>query len=197
MDKQFFSLIDSQIKLVFNGRPKTLVVWDFLQENPSFVIEIKEDIDKSIQLFNQYRNSNNFRNEHLLKSSSYLKQIIIDDLPHIDNIIQKIKTPPDNLHLMNNILNIMNRFEFIEKLEPMEKCAGTLLIGAYRSAILAIYPYIKQKNGQVASSLEEMTALMAIDDHKTKLFECIKDWFDDYEEEGFTKELSVLVKNIN
>lgn len=193
MANKIILLFNPLVTHFFQKRPKVLKIWKYIQNNPEFTFQIGQDVDKSVALFNIYRINNVFNNQELLKSSVYLKQIIKKNLPTVNELFDQILNNPNNKLLIENILKEINNFDFIETLKPISACAGTLLLGSYRSAILVLYPYLKKKNVQIASSLEEMIALMDIKGEKTKLFGCLKSWYVNYKEEGFTKELSLII----
>lgn len=186
-------LFDPYITEFFQNRPKVTEIWQYINNNFGFTIQIGKDIDKSIILFNKYKNGKKLKNEKLLKSSLFLKKVIKNDLPSIDALITQILNDNNKEALIDNILKEINNFTFIETMSPIESSAGTLLLGSYRSAILINYPYLKINNVQIASSLEEMIALIYLNGERTKLFDCVKSWYINYEEEGFTKELSEAV----
>ena len=171
-------------------------VWDFLQTHPDFVEKITREIDEAILLFNTYRRGKKiFQEEIPLYSSSHLKEILDDDLPSVEKMIAFIQNSQE-AELLEKIIDTVSAFAFIDTLRPIEHCAAALLLGAYRSAMLVIHPYLRENNAQVASALEEMLALMAIHGQKTTIFKAVRHWYDNYAEEGFSKELSEAVQNL-
>lgn len=196
MTNNIVFFLNPHIIQYFHKRPKVIEVWQYIQNNPDFTIQIGQNINKSVSLFNTYRKKAHFKNEELLKSSVFLKRIIKHDLPSINNLFGQIKGRSSDISLIENILKEIDHFDFIETFTPIRTCAGTLLLGSYRSAVLVLNPYLKTEKAQVASSLEEMIALIRLNGEKTMLFDCVKSWYIDYEEEGFTKELSVEIQNL-
>lgn len=186
---------DNIIQRYFSDRPDILEVWQFIRSNPNFTAEILKNIDEAITLFNAYKHENSIDPNNIpLRSAVYLKEILQEDLPSVEMLVMLIKDQDQKV--IQTMIDYIKDFGFIKTLRPMENCAGTLLLGSYRCAMRAIYPYIKGKNGQVSSSLEEMVALMAIHGQGTKLFDAVRYWYKDYEEEGFTKELSEAVSKL-
>lgn len=188
--------MEPYIKDYFFDRLDILEVWNFIKSNPAFTLQILNDIDKAIMLFNLYRDNKIIEKQNIpLPSSHDLRKILKQDLPYVEILIENLKEEKEKTIVKT--VSYIKEFEFIKTLRPIENCAGTLLLGCYRCYIRAIFPYVVSKGGQVASSLEEMVAIMALNGEKTKLFHTVRSWYEDYQEEGFSRELSDAVKALS
>lgn len=88
------------------------------------------------------------------------------------------------------------QFEFIDDMEPVSKLAAAGLVAAYRTYLLTTKPELEKRNVQVASTVEEMLAVIAIRGKVTALFRAIKPWIEDYKNEGFDRSLAEAVSDL-
>lgn len=180
----------------FNDFTSSVEVWDYMQDHPMFLQETAKEIDEAVEMFNTYRKSKDNQIHNIpLQSSSYLKAILREDLPTTEKVIQMIYASGDK-EMVEKIMKDISGFDFIDTLKPVEHCVAALLLGSYRCGVRILYPYIAEKNAQVASSLEEMIGLMALEKRKTKLFDALRHWYKDYEAEGFSREFSEAVQKL-
>jgi len=156
-----------------------------LKKNPELITLLLRELDASIDKLNRYIKTNKNKYKQILINSEYLRLIIPKDksLPTVDKMIEDIR----NAKL---IFKEVNRFNFINKLKSEMQIIKALILGIYRTYILIKYPYLREKNAQIASSLEEMLALMALQGINTNLFQATKHWILEYKKEGFSKDLA-------
>ncbi len=95
-----------------------------------------------------------------------------------------------------DIFEEMKKFAFIKEKSGKVEMFGRILVALYRTYILRNMKGLRDQGAQVASTLEEMLALMAIEGFETHLFHATRHWIADWKREGFSKELAFKIKNL-
>lgn len=163
---------------------KLIKIAKYLDQKPQFVKQLTNELDKAIEVFN--------------KKEFFPRDIYINAL-HLEKTINNLQTSSvikitDNLH--EDIVKELEGFEFINTMKPAKNLAAALLVATYRTYLLNSQPQLRQDNVQVASTIEEMLAFMAINGNNTQLFQATKHWIIDYKVEGFSKDLAGSIKNL-
>lgn len=153
---------------------------------PILVLELQSAID----LFNQYAS-----NHTMTPYSAYLK-----NANHLSEILKEQKLPPisgisffDN-NAVKNIFTLFDKFQFIKIMQNPTQLAIALVPAFYRTYLLATHPNLLEQRAQVASALEEMFGILALEGKETKTFHAIKHWIVQYEEEDFDPRFSAKIQ---
>lgn len=173
----------------------------FLTEYPEVYNIYCTELDAALSLFSKFQYyPNKFPgNAELLINASYLRQILDGKKLHSRvNVENSITKWEDNKALWKLIFTELSDFDFLKhNYANSGKFSGAFFVAFYRTYILNTYPDIRQKNGQVASSIEEMLATLAIAGCKTQLYFATRDWLLDAEGEGFSPLLSKKLEEIS
>lgn len=172
------------LSLTQSSNKKLIEVTNYLKQTPQFVNQLTEELEKAIEIFNQKE----FSPKNIYINALYLEKII-NKLPKSSDI--KISNT-----LQKNLINELENFEFINTMKPMKQLTSALLVATYRTYLLNNQPQLRQKNAQIASTIEEMLAYMAINNNDTLLFQATKHWIKDYKVEGFSKDLAKAIKKL-
>ncbi|MBI1811770.1 MAG: hypothetical protein HYR78_07570, partial [Nitrospirae bacterium] len=157
-------------------------------------------LDQAIYLFHRYVQEKPTGKLHGIPctNADYLKHSLRGRrLPTVRDIMEDMKPDtPETRQRVDRLLKAINDFAFIDTMKPIENLAAALIVASYRTYVLQTFPDIKEQNAQVASALEEMLALMALNGQKTKLFEATKHWIADYQSEGFSPKLANAIQKL-
>ena len=176
----FFKLADE----ILGKRKHIKELIGFYQNNPAKVKLWLIELDEAIRLFN---GQSAFPAYYI--NAVYLKKIYKFPLPDTNEVITGEK-------FFQATLEEMNSFEFFDDGWEIEKLAAACVVAFYRTFMLASQPDLKENKAQVASAIEEMLALMALEGKKTELFQAIKFWIEDWQKEGFSQELASKISVI-
>lgn len=157
------------------------------------------ELESALSLFSKLQcNPHEFPGESdILINARYLQQILNGDkLLSRTELEGDIKKWRDEKKLWELIFSELSGFEFVnQEIEP-NIFSGEFFVAFYRTCTLIKYPYIREKNGQVASSVEEMLAVFAIAGCQTQLYLSTRHWLLDYQNEGFSPLLSKRLEDI-
>lgn len=157
-----------------------------LEELPELGDLLVAELNAAIGLFNRFQGGKlDIKTEYYV-NSGHLANVIEIPLPRVETVF-------GNDRLYENTMKEVARFQFIDEFTDGIKLLNVLLVGYYRSYMLMKYPYLRNKNAQVASSLEEMLVYLALKGVRTNLFEATKDWIIDWKKEGFSKDLAAKI----
>lgn len=98
--------------------------------------------------------------------------------------------------IRQRILKELRSFDFLNEKNGPQILLGRLILAIYRTYVLNIYPDVREKGGQVASTIEEMSAILAINKIKTNLFLAARQWLLDWQREGFSEKLARRMERI-
>ncbi|PIP51819.1 hypothetical protein COX59_04065 [Candidatus Beckwithbacteria bacterium CG_4_10_14_0_2_um_filter_47_25] len=143
-----------------------------------------DELDQAISFFNSQRS---FPEECI--NAIYLKKILKDNLLLVKDVGKENQ-------YFRSTLEAMNSFGFFDDDWQLDKLAAACLVAFYRTFMLVSQPYLKDQKAQVASAIEEVLALMALEGKKTELFQAIKFWIEDWQKEGFSQELASKIRVI-
>lgn len=140
-----------------------------------------QELQSAIDLFHQYTSDHS-----ITPYAPYLK-----NANHLGTILGKQKLPPvaeiasfDDV-VIKNIFTLFDKFQFIKIMQNPTQLAIALVPAFYRTYVLATQPNLLEQHAQVASALEEMFGILALDGKETKTFHAIKHWIVQYDEEDF------------
>lgn len=176
----FFSLAEE----ILGHRQYVKELVSYYQNNPGKIKLWLQELDQAIVLFNRQA-----KFSPLYINAIYLKSVLTNPLQSVDQVIQQTD-------LFRPTLEAMNNFEFFDDKWEIESLAAACIIAFYRTFVLTTQPDLKVKKVQVASVIEEMLAMMALNGKKTELFQAIKFWLEDWENEGFSQQLAIKVKSL-
>lgn len=157
------------------------------------------ELDSALSLFSKFQfYPNRFSGDpQLLINANYLRQVLdgrkLNSMTDLENSICKWE---ENRKLWHLIFFELSEFDFLHYDYDVNKFSGAFFVAFYRTYVLNTCPDIREKNGQVASSVEEMLAILAIAGCKTQLFFATRHWLLDYEGEGFSPQLSKKILEI-
>ena len=172
-----------------NNIPDVVV---FLRQTPEILDIFSGELTAAINLFNRSKNELSKKTKELYINSYYLaKTIGKHDLPSWEMIVEEnFGNQRNNSELLISTFKELNGFEFIEDSSIPLMLSGELFVGVYRTYVLNLVPQWRKAKVQVASSVEEMLAFLALNGIQTLLFSAIKHWIFDYEIEGFSHALA-------
>lgn len=169
-----------------------------LAENQSKLVDqFFAELDEAIKLFNLYskgRLTLDFDREILINTNKLIT--ILDgkmELPVSQTTFEDLLSDKS---LQKSFIREFQKFEFLVEIGNLNKLLANIIVASYRTYMLEKYPFLKRKNAQVASALEEMFAIMALQDKKIQLFRATKHWIMDWKIEGFSKRLADKIVNI-
>jgi hypothetical protein len=82
------------------------------------------------------------------------------------------------------------KFGFFDKIENPFQLLYVFQIAIYRTWILIKNERLKKHGAQIASTIEEMAAILTLEGMETNIFYAVRHWIFDCEKEGFSKGLS-------
>ena len=157
---------------------------NYLKSNPNYLKQLFSEVELAVDKYNQ------FKFNPMLINAVHLKTIT-DTLPGALGI----KKIFDSKYL-DNFWDLMNEFSFIDEIWKPSDMAAAVTIASYRTWMLTIHPEWKEKKAQVASALEEMLAIEALNGNVTNIFRATKHWLLDWRGEGVSQELAERIENI-
>lgn len=188
------------IQLHLGSKPNMLAPLNYLQETPEIIDIHVGELIAAINRLHHWQEKGDVLDQRLCKNANYLVKHLNGELllPEWDELNQLIvnTTPSGTTTLHQIIEEISTTYEFIDREKNIFCLLGTLFIAFYRTYTLITRPLLREANVQVGSSIEEMLSLLAIDGCSTLLFRAVKQWVVDYENEGFSKELAVLINDL-
>jgi len=192
----FFKLVQARL----SKHPTILPVINFYNSNPQILQLLLDELDQAIHLFHRYaqKKSTDMLPNIPCINADYLKFSLHGRLlPSVRDIMADMKPDTPKIHeRIDQVLKNLNDFTFIDTMNPVDKLAAALVVASYRTYLLCIFPDLKDNLAQVASAIEEMLALMALDRKKTKLFDATKHWIADYQNEGFSPKLANAIQKL-
>lgn len=192
----FFNLARARL----SKHPAILPVINFYNSNPQILQLFLDELDQAIDLFHRYiqkKSTDNLLNVPCINADHLKLSLRGRHLPSMRDIMTEMKTDtPITRQCVDQVLKNLNDFAFIDTMKPIDKLAAALIIASYRTYVLCIFPDLKDNQAQVASALEEMLALMALNGQKTKLFDATKHWIADHQNEGFSPKLANAIQKL-
>ncbi len=166
---------------------------DKIRENPEIINVLLGELNAAIYKFNR------MKNESVMKNSEQLIGILGQvDLPEGSEVFANIANndSKNNKKKIIKLFQEMQKFRFIDVPASEEKMMGRILLALYRTFLLQKTPSLREKGAQIASSLEEMLAILALKGFDTHLFRATRHWIADWQREGFSKELADKISKI-
>jgi len=176
------------------SRKNMLSPLTYLRDTPELIDVHAGELNAALGRFQRFRTADVAENRGLLLNSEFLAENMGDeDLPLWQEVARELTSSTAEDHstrLELVFLEVSSSFEFIDWMTSSLQLLGTLFIGFYRTYTLVTIPSLRSKGVQVASTLEEMLALLAFSGCHTQLFEAVKPWILDFRNEGFSEELA-------
>ncbi|MBI5151652.1 MAG: hypothetical protein HZA34_03705 [Candidatus Pacebacteria bacterium] len=150
-------------------------------KDESLLPTLLDELQSAINLFNQYSSDHT-----LTPFSPYLK-----NANHLSEILNGKKLPSINelssfdADSTEKILALFDKFQFIKNMQDPVQLAIAIVPAFYRTALLAMQPYLLEQHAQVASAMEEMFGILALEGKETKIFHAVKHWIVQHKEENF------------
>lgn len=137
-----------------------------------------------------------YQSELLINASYLLSNFASFELPSWKEILTRLigHESDANKDLLEEIFTEVGQFEFLDAMEDPHQLAGALLIAIYRTYTLVSFPFLRQGQAQIASTVEEMLAVFALEGWSTNLFRATSIWILDYEREGFARGLAQKIE---
>lgn len=157
----------------------------YLKSHPEYIDQLFCEINLAVDKFNK------FTSNPMLINAEYLKTIT-KVLPSVEDIYKNF----DSKYL-DRFWELMNKFSFIDEIWEPSKMAAAIVIASYRTWMLTIHSDWKEKSAQVASALEEMLAIEALNGNVTNIFKATRHWILDWQEEGMSQELAKRLVSLN
>jgi hypothetical protein len=159
---------------------------------PEVIGIYQAELISALSLFSRYKR-NEFRYpqvDELCINAKYLSNLLsINDLPSLYTIQKQFRLKKKSFAL-REVGDKLNDFDFIRTMQEPSQLSAALFLGFYRTYSLVTMPNLKIMGAQVASSLEEMLAILAIEGCPTQLFLATHHWILDYKSEGFSEILA-------
>ena len=192
----FFNLAQARL----SKHPTILPVVNFYNSNPRMLQQFLDELDQAIRLFHRYvqkKSTDKLPNVPCINANFLKRALRGRHLPTVRDIMEDMKPDtPKTRERIDQVLNNLNDFAFIDTMKPIDKLAAALVVASYRTYILCTFPDLKKNQAQIASALEEMLALLALNGQKTRLFEATKHWITDYQKEGFSPKLANAIQKL-
>jgi hypothetical protein len=188
--------VDSQNNIIIDilaGTKKLASVEASLREVHRLVYEKTiNELDKLIARFNittEFKTAIN---------AKFLKSILTDPLPKYEYVISTLLSDP---LIKNKVIYEFNNSDYLNnvwKIADNRALYVNFIILVYRTTLLNYHGYLRKMNVQISSSLEEMSALAALEGNKNLVFESTKIWLRDWKNEQFSEQLvnELLLKGI-
>ncbi|MBI4990735.1 hypothetical protein HZB96_01420 [Candidatus Gottesmanbacteria bacterium] len=161
-----------------------------IRENPEIIEALLGELNAAIYSFNRLKNESSIKNAQNL--IGILKEF---DLPESSVILESLSKRKKSKKLKQLFIE-MSKFKFLDKKTSEVNLLSRILVALYRTYLLQNISGLREKGAQVASSLEEMLAVMAIKGFDTHLFQATKHWILDWKREGFSKELAEKIAKL-
>lgn len=188
----YINFIDQHLSSVSNVEE----MLHYLTSFPEIIDIYQAELTAALHLFSRYQ-INEFKypqiNELCINAQHLSRVLNGKTLPLWCTIEEQFLNFEDTPDLVN-VGKELNQFDFIYTIDQPSKLAAALFMGFYRTYALVAIPYLRQMNAQVASSLEEMLAILAIEGCQTQLFWATHHWILEYQEEGFSELLAKKVR---
>jgi len=150
------------------------------------------ELELAINKYNSIKN-NGHKNLDILINTNHLLNIWDDVLPQYKSIIDRLEQDDDLRNKVFTELSESDYFQVIWQIPNPNYLMLNLMILFYRTSMLCLHPQLREKDAQISSTLEEMAAVIEIEGQFTELFKAIKHWIENWDEEGFSEELYMLV----
>ncbi len=178
----------------FEEKRNILRVVELCLDGESVQIVI-ESIDGCIGVFNDLK-------EYIGDSS-----LKMNDLPNSQNLKLLRGVLPTYIEVFNTMLasndlredvlgelSTSSYFSDIWKIESDEDFLVNIMILFYRTTMLHVYPELREGDAQISSSIEECSVLVREKGKDNIVFGASRIWFENFEEEGFSRTLYETAK---
>lgn len=177
-------------KQYLSDKPNVQRALVLLETRPDLVRQYEDELELAIDYYNDQRNS---LGDELINAKE-LNEIYPADLPCLNEVLAELNQNQTLEQKVFTTLRDSNYFQQIWLIQNCENLLGNLMILVYRTTVL--YSHSSQlinsdgsQRVQISSTLEEMLANLYLQGKKTRLFEAVKQWLQNWQEEGFSEKL--------
>lgn len=199
-------LVERYIEFVdyyFGDRTNIPPALSLLRNIPELLDIHRGELNAAIHLFYRFTRTQEYQYPRLFINAELLAGILQNqELPDWEEIAQRLITtkPGDQSSELHLTFDEIGRFQFIDRMGPPAfsplQLLGALFVAIYRTYTLVTRPSLRREVNEIALTIEEMLALLAINGCRTQLFDATKHFILDYEEEGFAQELAQKVATL-
>ncbi len=189
MDK--YQVILDILQKNLGDHKRVSVIMEIVRQNPEILVVFLGELEAAIYKFNR------MKNESLVKNADKLMRIMgTDNLPECSVIVKDLLKGNKSKKKLAQLFEEMNKFKFLDDKTSNSYLLGRILVALYRTYLLQNISGLRGKGAQVASALEEMLAVMALNGFHTHLFQATRHWIIDWKKEGFSRELAEKISRI-
>jgi len=190
MDK-YLIILDILQKNLGNHQ-RVPVIMEKVRQNPEILAVFLGELEAAIYKFNR------LKNESLVKNADKLMGIMgTDDLPACAEVLKDLFLRNKSKKKQVQLFEEINKFKFLDDKSSELYFLERILVALYRTYLLQNISGLRGKGAQIASALEEMLAVMALNGFQTHLFRATRHWITDWKTEGFSKELAQRISKLN
>lgn len=164
-----------------------------LLDNPTLWEEYAAELELAVTYFNRIQQQRSHQYLEILDNTRHLFSLWSDPLPSYAEVIEKLTTDSDLNNKVFTELAESDYFQVIWQIQHPHHLVINLMILFYRTSMLYLHPELRKGKAQISSTLEEMAALLYLAGRNTTLFEAVKHWLQDWEEEEFSEELAKML----
>jgi|GEM_PF-2040724 len=176
----------SAIKSNLTTRLSTTQI-DSLQQIPEkVIIQLVNEIEQSILIYN------NLTNTSLYVNCQHLKNLT-SKLPPYAVVLHTLTSDKKLFELVFNELSNSTYFHDVYKISDPNHLLSNIMTLIYRGYMLHTYPELRVKGAQISSVLEEMSALRYLSGNDSLHFQATRHWILDWENEGFSEHLAMAI----
>lgn len=158
---------------------------------PKLLDQFFLELDEAVKMFNRYLAGNlAFDIDQTMLINANTLKTILDGKMEIPSPFAAFEDLLSDEKLKTAFIEEFHKFDFLVEIGNNNKLLASMLVASYRTYMLVKYPFLKEKNVQVASALEEMFAIMVLTGGNKRLFHATKHWIMDWKAEGFSQELA-------
>lgn len=189
------SWILETIKKEFSQKFDTKALLEKIESDFSIVEALIEEIQLAIDEYNSNRDTfeTNDYFRKLYINAVYLASIFHEPLPKYTEIIQELQSNQDLRVAVLAELTHSSYFKEVYELKNSMYIFHNVLILFYRTALLYMNTVLREEQAQLSSTIEEMACLLELEGTHTHLFSSTVHWIIDWENEGFSYQLSELI----
>ncbi|MBP7875873.1 hypothetical protein KA012_02660 [Candidatus Woesebacteria bacterium] len=161
----------------------------------NFIARVVTDINQCVEVFSDL---NRFVDASVLNmddvsNSQHLKSLR-EQLPPYQEVIQKLQSDANLREAVLNELLTSSYFSDVYTIKSDDDFVVNMMILFYRTTLLFSYPELRENRAQISSSLEECSVLIKEMGSENLVFDASQIWFDNFENEGFTRRLYDVIQ---
>lgn len=122
-------------------------------------------------------------------NAAYLKKVWQNPLPSYEELFELLEKNPETKDLVQKEFDSSSYLKDVWEIPDSLNLYVNFLILIYRTTMLNHFPHLRENGAQISSVLEELAALLALDNVENIVFTATKVWLKEWEEEGFSEKL--------